>query len=174
MRAVLAYEYTPGTAAQAPASWPADTAIPAPRERPTLVLLMHPQCSCSRATLAELARLMARVQGRLDAYVLVLDPFGGRDAAWVQSDLWTTASSIPGVRVLRDPAGGQARRFGAFTSGQVVLYDASGRLRFAGGITDARGHEGDNAGRAALEDLLLREAASRTRTAVFGCGLFAS
>ena len=35
---------------------------------------------------------------------------------------------------------------GATTSGHVLLYDAGGVLRFAGGITDGRGHEGDNAG----------------------------
>ena len=33
----------------------------------------------------------------------------------------------------------------AWTSGETMLYDASGRLVFAGGITGSRGHGGDNA-----------------------------
>jgi hypothetical protein len=59
------------------------------------------------------------------------------------------------------------------TSGQVLLYDASGRLRFRGGIRPSRGHEGDNTGRRALEALLLGDgAAPPLSTAVFGCPLF--
>jgi hypothetical protein len=105
---------------------------------------------------------------------LMLDPFGQRNDRWVQSDLWVTASSIPGVHVLRDVDGADARRFGAWTSGQTLLYDAQGRLRFSGGITDARGHEGDNAGRASLESILFHGETPAARTSVFGCGLFAS
>jgi len=174
MRVLLAYEYTAGAAAAAPNAWPQSTHVPAPRQRPALVLLMHPQCSCSRATLSELARLMAHVHGRVDAYVLMLDPFSGRNDEWAQSHLWTTAAAIPGVRVMLDHDGADARRFGASTSGQALLYDISGRLRFNGGITDARGHEGDNAGRASLESLLLHGTAATGHTSVFGCGLFAS
>ena len=52
--------------------------------------------------------------------------------------------------MLRDDDGAEARRFGAETSGQTLLYDARGALAFSGGITGARGHAGDNAGRASL------------------------
>ena len=44
----------------------------------------------------------------------------------------------------------------------------------SGGITGSRGHVGDNAGQAALIDLLGRGAADRSRTSVFGCPLFAA
>jgi hypothetical protein len=60
------------------------------------------------------------------------------------------------------------------TSGQTVLYDNEGALLFSGGITGARGHAGDNAGRTSLVELLNRGAAGRSRTSVFGCPLFAS
>jgi hypothetical protein len=39
----------------------------------------------------------------------------------------------------------------ATTSGETVVYDAAGKLRFHGGITGARGHIGDNAGCSAIE-----------------------
>ena len=58
---------------------------------------------------------------------------------------WRSAAAIPGVTVHVDHDGGEARRFGAETSGFVVLYDAHGELLFAGGITTGRGQAGDNA-----------------------------
>jgi hypothetical protein len=63
----------------------------------------------------------------------------------------------------------QAAVFGVAVSGQTLLYDAAGRLIFSGGITDARGHSGDNAGRGALVSLLNGRASTVTRTPVFGC-----
>lgn len=77
------------------------------------------------------------------------------------------------MNVVNDGDGVEAKRFGAFTSGQALLYDAQGQLRFSGGITDSRGHEGDNAGREAIEAILAGKTATTTLTDVFGCGLFA-
>jgi hypothetical protein len=65
------YENEPGLAASAPATWPYDSAIPQPH-RSTLVLLIHPQCSCSQATIAELERLQARTRNAVDIYVVML------------------------------------------------------------------------------------------------------
>jgi len=166
------YDNTPGAAAAAPHQWPAASRIPRPQARPALVLLLHPECTCSRATVAELARLMARVQGRVDAHVLFLSP-GGVGDTWSKSNLLYAASSIPGVHVVRDDRGAEARHFGAATSGETLLYDTTGRLRFNGGITGARGHEGDNAGRSSLETLLTGGTAEQSSTFVFGCALFA-
>ena len=49
---------------------------------------------------------------------------------------------MPGVRVFEDPEATTARLFGARVSGQVLLYDAGGKLLFNGGITAFRGHPG--------------------------------
>jgi hypothetical protein len=54
-----------------------------------------------------------------------------------------------------------------------VLYDSAGNLLFRGGITSARGHAGDNAGRAAVVSLLTSDEAEGRDTPVFGCPLFA-
>ena len=62
--------------------------------------------------------------------------------------------------------------FHAETSGQTALYDATGNLLFSGGITSARGHEGDNDGRAAVVSLLTSDGAEERETPVFGCPLF--
>jgi hypothetical protein len=167
------YETGPGQAATAPATWPAGSRIPAPGGRPTLVLFLHPQCSCSYATINELDRLKARVRDTARTYIVMLAPFGAaRD--WVRSPLYKAAASINGVAMIDDARGDEARRFGAATSGQALLYGADGRLRFSGGITGSRGHEGDNAGRSTLEALLMTQRADRSSTLVFGCALFES
>jgi len=67
--------------------------------------------------------------------------------------------------------GAEAARFHATTSGYVLLYDVNGKLRFHGGITGSRGHSGDNAGRSAIEAILMGGLAETKQTFVFGCPL---
>ncbi|HEX8072162.1 MAG TPA: hypothetical protein VF546_19605 [Pyrinomonadaceae bacterium] len=166
------YEGTPGAAAAAPERWPADSRIRRAADRATLVMLAHPRCPCTRASIGELARVMTQAQGRVTAYVLFVKPADSA-VGWEQTDLLSSAAAIPGVQVLRDDDGVEAARFHAATSGQTLLYDAEGRLLFSGGITSARGHQGDNAGRAAIVALLTTAAAKQEGTPVFGCPIFA-
>jgi hypothetical protein len=168
---LLGYENTPAIAAKPSALWPADSQIQRASGRATLVMIVHPHCPCTRASMDELALLMAQSQGRLTAYVLFLKPAGFADD-WEKTDLWQSAASIPGVKPIVDLDGVEARRFNAATSGQTVLYDAEGRLLFSGGITMARGHAGDNAGRSAIVSLVNANVADQTETPVFGCPLF--
>jgi hypothetical protein len=165
------YENKPGMAASAPGTWPEDTVIPHPHHRPTLVVLIHPQCSCSHATVGELERLQAHTRDAVDIYVLMLSPASVR-LDWVQSPLWKKVAALDGITVVEDKDGRDAERFGTSTSGQALLYDESGQLVFSGGITASRGHEGDNAGRTAIEQLVRHEGADRSSTFVFGCALF--
>ncbi len=164
------YSITPGAAAAAPRLWPEGSRMGRDPAIPTLVMLAHPRCPCTRASIEELARVMARCPGRVRAYVLMLRP-AGLPEDWATTDLWRSAAIIPGVTVLRDDDGAEARLFHAATSGQTLLYDAAGRLRFSGGITDARGHAGDNAGADAVVSFLTRGTAARPETSVFGCSL---
>src|SRR5215212_2415214 len=101
MFALTKYASQPGKAAVAPRAWPAATVITQDKQRPTLVMLAHPQCPCTRASINELARLMARAQGRVTAYVLFVKPPNFSDG-WVQTDLWASAAAIPGVTPVRD------------------------------------------------------------------------
>ena len=90
----------------------------------------------------------------------------------MKTNLWYDAKAIPGVEVMKDQDGSEARLFQAFTSGQTLLYDSKGHLVFNGGITGSRGHSGDNAGRKAIISLVTEGKANRTNTFVFGCSLF--
>jgi hypothetical protein len=114
--------------------------------------------------------LLHHVQQQVTTYVVFVQP-EGYDRAWVRDHLWHRATAMPAVYPVRDVNGGEAERFGAFTSGQVLYYDAQRHLRFAGGITGSRGHEGDNKGRQALRHLIQTGAADRASTFVFGCAL---
>jgi hypothetical protein len=169
--ALWGYENSPGVGAHPPTRWPADSRVLRAPGHATLVMLAHPHCPCTRASLGELALLMAHTGGRMTAYVLFLKPEGFSDD-WEKTDLWQSAASIPGVTPLVDDGGEEARHFNAATSGQTILYDAEGRLLFSGGITGSRGHAGDNAGRSSIESIVNVGASDRAETFVFGCPLF--
>lgn len=166
------YSLGPGKAADARAVWPASSLVPRVAGQSSLVMIAHPRCPCTRASLSELAILMAHSAGRVSAVVLFVRP-PNTSAEWNDTDLIRTARAIPGVTVVVDSAGREASRFGAATSGQVFLYDAQGELRFSGGITAGRGHAGDNPGRTTLQAQIIDGQPGRSMTDVFGCGLFA-
>ena len=162
------YKSIAGSMAEAPARWPVATKLVRKGGRPALVMFAHPHCSCTRASLAELNRLAA--ERSFDTLVVFISPLGA-PADFVQSDLWRSAAAIPRARVVRDEGGVEAQRFGAGTSGAALLYSGDGTLLFRGGITPARGHEGDSFGRERVLALLDGRPADRHDAPVFGCQL---
>jgi hypothetical protein len=162
------YSSKAGLSAQVPPRCP-DSIVLDP-SRPTLLLFVHPKCPCTSATMNELDRLAAQAGGRLRITVFVLsDPAFGEDVGHGQ--LWRRGAVIPGVDMREDPAGAIARTLGANTSGEAVVFAPDRRLLFEGGITGARGHEGDNAGRSAILQLALGRQPACTSTPVYGCSL---
>lgn len=169
LQTLFQYENTPGRVGALPRAWPASQ-IERSSDRPTLIMVAHPRCPCTRASVGELAQIMARLQGKVAAYVLLVKPKeAGRD--WEETDLVRSAEAIPWVKVLLDPDGVEARRFGAETSGHTQLFGADGRLLFSGGITASRGHAGENAGESAILALVGNQTPPQTETLVFGCAL---
>ena len=168
-RILFQYENRPGRVGALPPEWPS-AYIERATDRPTLVMLAHPHCPCTAASVGQLAQVMARLQGKVAAYVLFVRPKeAGSD--WEETNLRRSAEAIPGVKVVFDPDGVEAGRFGAETSGHTLLFGADGHLLFSGGLTAARGHAGDNAGERALLALLNNQTPAQTRTLVFGCSL---
>jgi hypothetical protein len=170
MHALLAYETTPGKAAKPNPFWPRGISLVRPSDRPTLVMTLHPDCPCSRATVGELEILVAHCREPLTAYVLI-ERLPGVDGDPQATDLWKSAAKIPGVTVISDDMGALCSEFRAETSGQVFFYDAAGALRFSGGMTDSRGHVGDNDGFTALEFLMHTGVSMRATAPVYGCPL---
>jgi hypothetical protein len=169
---LLNYKQTPGEAAVASPSYPAGSAIERTTDRSTLVMIVHPRCPCSRASISELSRLMTRVGSRLTAHVLVVVPDGAGEE-WEKSDLAESAAAIPGVDVRIDRNGSEGKLFGAITSGQTYLYSPKGELQFSGGLTPSRGHQGDNFGSSEIERLTLSgdNGTEAGHSNVFGCEL---
>ncbi len=147
-----------GAADPPPLRWPAESAIPRLPDTATVVLFAHPDCPCTRASLAELAAVADTAQARAVISVVFADHDSGG------------AAGVPGAHAVVDHDGDEARRFGARTSGFVVVYDATGARRFAGGITAERGHVGDNIGRHAVLDAIFARPGESTHP-VFGCAL---
>jgi hypothetical protein len=174
IRIMWQYSATPGHPAEPPVNWPARASIERAKSRPMLLLFAHPHCPCSRASIGELAIVMAHARGQLDVNVFFYLP-SAESSTWAATDLWRSASAIPGVRVFEDRSAVTAQSFGVFTSGQALLYDAKGGLLFKGGITASRGHSGDNDGRRAITSLLqgdtLPQISRPVVTPVFGCSL---
>jgi hypothetical protein len=168
MMALWRYEHTPGGITTVQPRWPDGVNLALNVNGPTLILFVHPRCPCTRASLSELERVLSSCQGSRRAYVVAYRP-ASAEAGWEHTDLWRTASKLPGVRLLSDADGTLARRFGATTSGHALVYDASGRLLFDGGITSARGHQGDNAGSNSIIALLSGDGSAVRSTPVFGC-----
>ena len=168
--ALIKYSSTPGTPAPLPARWPQQLPFKPQPSGFTLILTLHPHCPCSRATVGELARLMTRQAAGVRAYLLMVKPSGTPDR-WELTSLWEQTRDIPGVVVMPDRNGALSQSLGATTSGQVFVFDPTGRALFSGGITAARGHMGDSVGSDAIASLLCGRATERHTAPVFGCPL---
>jgi hypothetical protein len=169
-RVLFNYETTPGRIGFVSSSWPSVSIVPRQTDKPTLLMLAHPHCPCTRASVGELAQVMAHAVGKVNAYVLFVKP-PGAGADWDDTDLRRSAAAIPGVTVLTDENGTEAARLGAETSGHTLVFDRNGTLVFSGGITASRGHAGDNAGENAVLAALIQKPILRDRPPVFGCSL---
>jgi hypothetical protein len=169
-RVLWSYSFTPGQAAIAQVRWPAASRLPLDPHRPTLVMMAHPHCPCTRASVGELTSLLQRLHGHLSTHVVFVLP-SGMPPDWEKTDTWRSAQGIPGVKVWTDVDGVETARFGGRTSGQVLLYDPEGRLLFSGGITPQRGHPGDSAGQERIVSLVATGKADAATSRVFGCAL---
>ncbi len=170
MAVLIRYELTPRPPADAKDRWPPFSRLRRDSLNPTLVMAVHPRCPCTRATIGELARIVRRCQGKLAVTIMFYKP-DGAGHGWEKTGLRSDVAAIPGVSIREDTNGDEAARFHASTSGEVLLFDPSGRLLFDGGITSARGRAGDNEGSDAVAALASAGEARRTRTPVFGCSL---
>jgi len=167
---MLDYQYAGGRSGLPPGHWPKGTSIALDPSRDTLIMFAHPKCPCTRASIEELNRVMARCHDKVATHVLFFRPCAfPRD--WTRSGLWQSAAAVPGVEVEEDADGAEARRFCAQTSGYVLLYSCRGQLLFHGGITGGRGHGGDNAGERAVVGLITGGGGAAFQTPVYGCSL---
>ena len=169
--ALTRYKSTPAslTAPSPGERLPATSTIRLAEDRPTLIVTVHPHCPCTKATFTELEKFLTQQHGKVAALLLFVQP-EGEDASFIQGALWDRAGQWPGVQRTIDVDGTESKRLSATTSGTTLLYAADGKLMFRGGLTVARGHEGDSPGAERMSALLAGQPALSTAP-VFGCGL---
>jgi len=149
--------------------FPTGSSLSLAEDRPTLLMFVHPRCACSRASLAELHKLLTSLNGAVAATVVLQTD--GADRATPTTDIAAKAQALPHARVLLDPGALEATRFGARTSGHTLLYAPDGHLLFSGGLTNSRGHEGPSLGQAHLLSALRAAPTEKRAAPVYGCGL---
>jgi hypothetical protein len=139
---------------------------------PLLLVFIHPQCSCTWATLEEIDQLQSSSAVPARLVLVVYDSAALRPQPVFQPSAWLHQP----YRTLTDTNGRIARRFGAATSGDIVLYSASGQLLFQGGITPERAHPGSSPARETLREAMLTghpaPGSPAQHAAVFGCPIF--
>jgi hypothetical protein len=167
---LVSYQMRAGTPATAPGDWPQGAGLAFDPHRCNLVMFAHPKCPCTDASLEELQNILVRSRGKINPTICFFDP-DGVSSDWTQTSLVRAARQIPGLTVVIDQNGAAADKFGAMTSGQVLMFDGQGHRVFVGGITGSRGHAGDNRGQAAVLALANGDATESVQTAVFGCAL---
>lgn len=165
------HQVAPGKATVAGANWPPGTAFELDSQQPTLVMFVHPNCPCSRASLGELAKLATDCPGATALRLVFVQPAEFKQG-WERTDLWHKAKRIPQASLSEDHEGGEARRFGARTSGEAFVYGPGGDLLFHGGITGSRGHEGSSIWRDEIEAVLRGQKPKHRQGPVYGCSLF--
>lgn len=167
---LISYQMRAGAPAVAPGEWPRAVGLQFDPQRCNLVMFAHPKCPCTDASLEELKIVLTQGRGKISPTVCFFDP-DGVSADWAQTSLVRAAREIPGLNVIIDRNGAIAAKFGALTSGQVLMFDRHGHRVFAGGITGSRGHAGDNRGRSLVLALANGDISESAQTPVFGCAL---
>lgn len=170
MPLLMRFENSPGQSASAPSMWPQDSPVSLSSDCFTVLMFAHPQCPCTRASIAELAELAAGHKFKIKPYVLVFSP-QSKPQYWDRTDNIDAARRIAGVTVIEDLDGKEANRFHCLTSGQTLVYDSGGELLFSGGITGARGQTGVNRGLQVLVTVLDGTSRHIQTAHVFGCSL---
>lgn len=170
----MRYDFQPGALGTSQTHWADGTDLQPCMGQITVLAFLHPHCVCTAATVKQLVwALRQEPQPRLIAVLFVPpepdDAEGWKDAAYER----TLRAKVPGVRIVFDPSGKEAERFGAMTSGTLLVYDRQCQEIFRGGITGRRGGEEDNPSlrqfiRALAED---QRNGTTIQTSVFGCSL---
>ncbi len=159
----------PGRPGTPPVVWPEDSPIRPDPVKPTLLVFLHPRCPCSRASVTELASVLAALGDRFVAYAILYRPENPSEDWDRAGSAGVVDESVSGLRRWIDPRGKVGRRFGVETSGHVLLFNPAGQLLFSGGITPSRGHRGENPGLDALIAPIEGQGNGSERSPIFGC-----
>ena len=168
---LVSYSAQPGNDGHPPIHWPHNSELKRDTDQWTVVIFAHPQCPCTRSTIAEFDRLRSKLTSAPTTHIVLYHP-AGQDQEWTRGAIRTESSRIDGLNLFYDEAGAFTTRFGVQTSGHILAYAPNGALAYSGGLTLSRGHEGLSAGSVELLDLLNGKSEIKlTEYPVFGCSI---
>lgn len=173
------YATTPGDSGASTIQWPEKSDVLRSVGAAQAVMFAHPRCSCTRASITELIQIIEDTNAH-GTVVFWVPPANAPDVQEAES--WRTSPTIrlveehPLLTAEFDPGGTALEQFGVATSGHCLVYDSAGALRFSGGVTTGRGHEGPNQSHAWIASILQGKALDSACHAngvaeypVFGC-----
>ncbi len=140
---------------------------------PKILLFVHPRCPNTIATVRQLRNILLHDKYEVSVRMIVICPPGCSES-WFETPLLEEARRIEDLEVILDYGGVLSKRYGALTSGMLLVYNERNNLVFQGGITPTLGHEGECSGKRSLEQSLTGKTPDEKHAAVFGCPLFES
>lgn len=170
---LISYANAGGDQGGLPAGWTPAPELDAPDDRAMLLVFAHPKCPCTRATMSAIERLQRDVPGTFATRVVFYEP-ADANGSWRETDLWARAGKLVDAKAIADPQGLLTANAGAVVSGCVALFDVHGVLRFWGGLTPSRGHEGESLGMSTIRSILNGDETKHARASVFGCDIIGS
>ncbi len=135
----------------------------------SLILFLHPKCSCSRATIRELKSVLSRAPQAYQLTVVMYCP-EEKPESWTEGVNERLARRL-GPRKWVVDSGELFSRNHILDSGHVLCFDRNQELRFSGGVTVSRPHEGPNQARLALARILDGGPQAKVHFPVFGCSI---
>lgn len=164
------FENRPGESAEPPRMWPAGTRLSLAPDGPTVVMFLHPECPCSRASVTELANLVDANPQVARVHVVLVSAGDGHDAR--ASVIARDLEAFNRAEITLDDHAELAHAFGSRTSGDALIFSPAGSLLFCGGLTVARGHVGAGRSSELAAKALRGMMTDPAETPVFGCPLF--
>ncbi|WP_158265603.1 hypothetical protein [Blastopirellula marina] len=168
---LIVYGSTAGSISSTPERWPANSDICRATGKKQLLVFLHSECPCSRATLDNLKPLLTDDHIEITLVCLGTSPIDSSDSLGGCHQALRAWKDYANVTVIFDRDGHEAQRFGALTSGHCLLYDIDDTLSFNGGVTSSRGHYGANSGFGILQSILHESHSADSTYPVFGCPL---
>ncbi len=163
----LRYDSLPGIAAVPKTAWPAASKIKYSTITNTLVMVLHPRCPCSRASVQQVASMMNTTNPPKCIFLFYTPSIFAK--GWEKTDIWNQASEIPDSVLISDIDGRETKTSEHPHPDRPTFFDRQGFLRYSGGLTEGRGHQGECRNLEAAIKALNDSHKPTTFGAVYGC-----
>ncbi|MBW7927116.1 MAG: hypothetical protein H3C58_03300 [Fimbriimonadaceae bacterium] len=132
----------------------------------TLIMIVHPDCPCTKASLRNLAAILDATRLPVRAEIVGAMPPGYEGP---KKNLAMARGIVKSELVIMD-ADRALQTYGARTSGHLFVYDPDQDLVYSGGLTPARGAE-DAMSSMRWFKALVHQGAIASSAPTFGCSL---